>query len=271
MRGVRAPGGTPPIAGGSWPFTNHAYVRRPASPNVGRPAFADSTIDHGSTNASHTPIAIAEARSPGRRVATSSVAEDDDGPRDHERLRERRDAERDAEHDGMAHAVDGSSRRRSSAPNATNAVAAFRMSGVVSSSGVIVSAKKPNSAYAAIAPARPDSADPRTRSAMTRDEQVLERREHRDEAHEVDRVHHRDLGAGPARTIDPPYPDEQRVERTPIEIGEAGPLSRDDGVAEVEIGNAVGADDESLRVRLERGEGEQDRPRGHPDRARHAR
>ena len=81
------------------------------------------------------------------------------------------------------------------------------MSGVVSSSGVIVSAKKPNSAYATIAPHRPaQHRIPARADAKNTVEHILERREHDSEAHEVDRVDHRDLARRTGARQHPPDP-----------------------------------------------------------------
>ena len=71
----------------------------------GGPPSTDSTTDHGSTNASHTAIAIGVSRSPGRRVATSSVAKTTAAHGIMNDFDERGDAQRDAEHDGVSHAV----------------------------------------------------------------------------------------------------------------------------------------------------------------------
>ncbi len=56
--------------------------------------------------------------------------------------------------------------------------------------------------------------------------------------------------------------DQRRIERTPIEIEEPRPVARDDGVAEIEVGNTIGADDEALGICLNGREGDENRPRG---------
>ena len=112
-----------------------------------------------------------------------------------------------------------------------------------------------------------------TRAARQRQdahEQVLERRKHRDEAQEVDHVHRHYFPPRPGAGDDSANADQHRVQGTPVEIDQCRPATTDNGVAQIEIRDAVGADAEALRIRLKCRECENRDPRGEPYGSRHA-
>src|SRR5947207_31910 len=159
VRGWRASTGTPCSDGGSCSFTYQAKVSRPASPNVGRPAAIDSTADQGRTNTAHAPTAISVIDTPRRLVASASTTK-------HTTAHGTRNDFAKAPSPSVTPSTSASRRgltlasfSRSNAPNASNVAADASQSGVVSSIGVIVSAKMPNSTYAATKPHGPPSAD----------------------------------------------------------------------------------------------------------------
>src|SRR5581483_6385364 len=124
-------------------LTYHPYVRRPASPKVGRPALIDRATDHGRTNTSHTPTEAASTRVPLRPSAIATHAK-------HTRLHGTKNDLVNAPSPSAAPRITAGRRpavgwrSRSMAPKARSIAAPLNRSGVVSSSGIMVRARTPN-------------------------------------------------------------------------------------------------------------------------------